>query len=431
MSICLALPALSCGTAEGEQSTNFGGESGGEGVCGNAFLEDDEECDNGSNNGDDLECTSQCTINVCGDGLTLAGEEECDDGDDNADGAECTSACTINVCGDGFVLDGKEACDDGNDDESDECRNDCTLTSCGDGVEDAGEECDDGNEDDTDACVNCFDARCGDGFVQEGKEECDDGNMDSDDACISGTCQNAMCGDGFVWEGMETCDDANMENTDACPSTCQTATCGDGYIHEGVEECDDSNMDAEDGCDSECQAEFCWQLINTPAEDLTGNTWFDACVDEEGTTVVVRLLDKDNQKVYEQSGDIVGDWTYDNVTSTAGDNQQYLENAHNRIITLGNGDKLFISGKGANSMSPSCQTGMGDGYGVMVYPSNANWYFNPKIVAMPYKGGQTSQARDFTSWGEDYEISYNDGDSFNLCTGDNEPFEGTFMIEIE
>ena len=73
---------------------------------------------------------------------------ECDSGSSNSVTAAnaCRSDCTLAVCGDG-VTDNGEQCDDGeanSDTQADACRTDCSLPVCGDGVIDAGEECDPG-----------------------------------------------------------------------------------------------------------------------------------------------------------------------------------------------------------------------------------------------------------------------------------------------
>lgn len=128
----------------------------------------------------------------CGDGIVDDGEE-CDDGDANADDAECTSLCTVAVCGDGFVLADVEACDDAG--ESEACNFDCTPAVCGDGQVNptAGEECEDQNDDNTDDCLDsCLAATCGDGFVWADNEACDDGNLDPGDGCDD-TCANEFC----------------------------------------------------------------------------------------------------------------------------------------------------------------------------------------------------------------------------------------------
>src|SRR5690606_10198614 len=67
---------------------------GGGAVCGNAFRESPEQCDDGNTrNGDG--CSATCTVErvpACGDGIRDTGEQ-CDDGNTrNGDG--CRSACT-------------------------------------------------------------------------------------------------------------------------------------------------------------------------------------------------------------------------------------------------------------------------------------------------------------------------------------------------
>lgn len=88
---------------------------------------------------------------VCGNGW-LERDEECDDGNlTNGDG--CSETCTLE-CGDGVLGDGED-CDDGNRDNGDGCDENCQF-ECGDGVLNPGEECDDGNRDNGDGCdENC------------------------------------------------------------------------------------------------------------------------------------------------------------------------------------------------------------------------------------------------------------------------------------
>jgi len=119
----------------------------------------------------------------CGDGL-VAGDEQCDDGN-AVDSDSCKSDCTTNVCGDGVVLNGVEQCDDGNNVTTDSCKSDCRFNVCGDGVVNAGvEQCDDGNSSDSDACrVGCILNVCGDGALNPASEQCDDGNKANGDGC--------------------------------------------------------------------------------------------------------------------------------------------------------------------------------------------------------------------------------------------------------
>lgn len=156
-----------CGTAD---STTTGS---GIGVCGNAVVEGDEECDDGNSNDADG-CTNACTKG----------------------GATTTSTGTTggSSCGNG-KLDSGEECDDGNDDDTDSCRNNCTSnapSTCGNGMVDAGEECDDGNKVAEDSCTNlCKNPICGDGIIQAG-EDCDDGVNNENNGKCPKDCKNPV-----------------------------------------------------------------------------------------------------------------------------------------------------------------------------------------------------------------------------------------------
>lgn len=73
-------------------------------VCGNGFVEQGEECDEGASNNDTGTCTTQCQFPRCGDGI-IQNDEECDDGN-NTDGDSCTANCIIS-CAPGT----QETCD--------------------------------------------------------------------------------------------------------------------------------------------------------------------------------------------------------------------------------------------------------------------------------------------------------------------------------
>lgn len=93
------------------------------GSCGDGIVDPDEQCDDGNTDGTDS-CTSECTVNVCGDGYLYSGEEECDEGTGNGAGCDasygstcsaCTTSCRQTVssgafCGDGEI-NGGEYCD--------------------------------------------------------------------------------------------------------------------------------------------------------------------------------------------------------------------------------------------------------------------------------------------------------------------------------
>ncbi len=232
--------------------------------CSNGVFEpeNDEECDDGpEGNSDQGDCTLDCKIGVCGDGLILEGVEFCDDGDANNELGPCTLECELANCGDG-MLQGDEECDQGaankpaGVDYGGCSASSCTwLPRCGDSTtQPPWEACDDGNTEEDDNCTNnCTIPTCGDGIVQANNgEACDDGNSNNEDSCLN-TCIAATCGDGIVWKGQEKCDDANTSNTDLCLNTCIWSYCGDGFVYEEVGEwCDDGNTINDDGCTNTC-----------------------------------------------------------------------------------------------------------------------------------------------------------------------------------
>ena len=106
-----------------------------------------EACDPGVVGGFTATCDSDCTANVCGDGLVnFAAGELCDPGTPGGFTMTCDSDCTPRFCGDGVrnAVAG-EACDTGG--MSATCDADCSAVTCGDGYVNplANEQCDDGN----------------------------------------------------------------------------------------------------------------------------------------------------------------------------------------------------------------------------------------------------------------------------------------------
>ncbi len=95
----------------------------GDQICGNGVLEGSEECDDGNTSDNDA-CTSECRLNVCGDGYVYTGAESCDRGSANGETCDagyggtcqyCTAQCEYmtrsgSYCGDG-IINGDELCD--------------------------------------------------------------------------------------------------------------------------------------------------------------------------------------------------------------------------------------------------------------------------------------------------------------------------------
>ncbi|MES2606415.1 MAG: hypothetical protein V4603_15885 [Pseudomonadota bacterium] len=181
----------------------------------------------------------------------------------------------------------------------------------------------------------------------------------------------------------------------------------------------------------------CFTLNNTTDEDITNNDWFDACVAaaQSGKTKIhVIFKNGDGSVAYDAVGPIVGSWTQDNLTSTTSDVwSQYNSYNHDRMITLNNGDKLMLSGK--SSANAGCGGDLGNGYGMVIYPSNPDYYSNIKFLVQPYQHFVGySGARYFSPWDAGREISWNNGSTLNTCSwggSSGQAFIGSLQIIME
>jgi len=259
-----------------------GGYLGVAAVCGNATVEEGEQCDDGngiSGDGCSETCQTEVLTAVCGNG-TVEIAEQCDDGNALV-GDGCSDTCQLEtspgICGNG-VIEGAEQCDDGNIISGDGCNKLCVVENkelCGNGILDAGEECDFRDSASGQSCFrNCtlITPVCGNGVI-EGEEQCDDENAMPGDGC-SDTCQieaASICGNGRVDVG-EQCDDGNTVLGDGCAPSCEMEVlrevCGNGIL-ERDEQCDDGNNVADDGCSDICLIEQNSGVPNESADDPT------------------------------------------------------------------------------------------------------------------------------------------------------------------
>jgi cysteine-rich repeat protein len=220
-------------------------------TCGNGIITGGEQCDNGSQCADGLDCTSHFVACINSGTCLFQNDQVIHSTDCDAclaaacaggslceprNGVSCNANCTVPVCGNG-TKEFAEQCDDGKS-----CKNgtSCT-TSCFDGslcVPRSGDGC----------SANCTVEVCGNGIKDVG-EQCDDGNTNNFDGC-NNNCQFQCVGflgpDG-IREAPETCDPKQNLltilsecgfNKSGCSSNCRCAICGNGIVA-GTDECDE------------------------------------------------------------------------------------------------------------------------------------------------------------------------------------------------
>ena len=252
-------------------------------------LNANEECDDGTENGEYGKCNLECTgISRCGDGVQQLGYENCDESDDlNGTYGHCNNSCTAitGFCDDGILqkasCGGTAACFEipGADEECDKgyqngntkcaygekscvvCTKQCKIASgtdisyCGDGDidEENGELCDDGTQNGTfgkcdETCREEVTWRCGDNNHDFTKgEECDEGDDVNGTYMIlfpghcnsncKGTGEGGWCGDGKIQKVSED----HCGSLPLCDETTTTLCCEIVQFAAGEveEECDE------------------------------------------------------------------------------------------------------------------------------------------------------------------------------------------------
>ena len=255
-------------------------------VCGNSIVEDGENCDEGSLNGQYGHCSADCKTKLrCGDKIVTEPQEVCDEGSaKNGYYGHCKSDCSGlgERCGDGVVqvedcictqekIDAgrcstvgdylsrciavSETCDDGAENGTwGKCNETCTaVLTCGDGIVTSPEFCDDGPFN---------------GYYNHCKSDC----LGIGPTCGDGVIQNETCGSitGCVTMSgaHEECDAGTLNGTDAghcttvctdpgCLESCVPSVTSDGWLpamaSESPNYCDglDNDHDGviDEGCD--------------------------------------------------------------------------------------------------------------------------------------------------------------------------------------
>ncbi len=190
------------------------------------------------------------TLPRCGDGKT-EGTEACDDGSANGDNKRCTSECRLNVCGDGKVFTGIEACDRGDATHGDQngkecsatygstcsyCTNKCEYQTksgafCGDGIVNGTEQCD-GNHDNVHVLFSCIKQEAG---AWKRRGSCPENGADTD--CASGEqCKKTGICNGGAINGAVCISDAECGGGGACIFPTCAADCGSScpYVYQKV-----------------------------------------------------------------------------------------------------------------------------------------------------------------------------------------------------
>lgn len=246
---------------------------------------------------DTATCTAECTnVPRCGDGVIQVWEE-CDLGDDNAPDGQCTNECTLTFCGDGIVQSPNwfwwyEQCDERYCDDAERtvCTADDQCAWIWDGLCRWREwwRCDANCQEIVTAPIGaCSDVYFG--WVHADFPEWVDQRWK---LCLSWTPQLATQADLnnlIIWPfDPENYQDIEIDwityqvytdwmrwywkcDLDAISPVCMNRQCWDGIVQEW-EECDDGNQEDGDGCSADCRLEPIVRPQNEFGESCIDNT---------------------------------------------------------------------------------------------------------------------------------------------------------------
>jgi hypothetical protein len=251
----------------------------------------------------------------------------------------------------------------------------------------------------------------------DGVDSADHGGLDVDDLDPSCT---TVCSVGLTpATAATTCEDI----LDASPS----AANGTYWIDMGM------GTPLETFCDMDGGGwTSCFELVNTTDEDLVGNDWFDRCVDwtmSGNTENQFRITVQDSSGVdqYDAVGTRPGTWTYNQITSAAGADNQYHSDHHSRI-PLDTGHSLFVSGR--SGTQSGCGGSLGNGYALVVYGPGGDYHNELKLLlASYYQVSGYEGVRGFSPWSESHELSMATSGTFSSCTATPDML-GTFRFFV-
>ena len=159
----------------------------------------------------------------------------------------------------------------------------------------------------------------------------------------------------------------------------------------------------------------CFSFENTADVDITGNSWFDNCVNPAAVSLRILVKDNTGATIYDESATINHDWTENNITSTAFAGQ-HIFSSHDRLLIMSNNDRMIITGKSA-APTTGCFSSYANGYGIIIYGPDGGNNEGIRLLALSYEHGILGTPRNLSGWTASNEITFSAEGELNTCNG--------------